>query len=696
MIHKNRMSEFFLELFSEEIPARLQKSFREKILDDFKTFFNKKSIKSKKSFSLSCPNRVVVVFEGLDKFIKIKSEEIRGPNVDSPPQALEGFIRSNNINKGDLFKKRTEKGEFYFYKTKLKSLKTHDLLKEFIPKILESYQWKKSMKWGEYDLSWGRPLKSILSIFDKNVINFDFHHLVSSNSTFIDKDLEEKKKTFYDFKTYEKFFEKQGIYVDQNKRLKIISRNFLKILKKKRLKISNNSKLTEEVVNLVDSPNVLLCNFDKKFLSIPKEILILTMESHQKYFPTFNEKNEITNEFLIVSNIKDHKGFVKIGNERVVEARLNDAEFFWDKDKSRNLVKKISELKSISFFKGLGNYFDKVQRMRKLGGMISDELLISKEKVELSASICKTDLTSEIVGEFPELQGIMCGYFSAYQGFDKDISLALSEQYLPIGLNSSVPKNPFSVSLSITDKLDTLVGFFGVNEKPTSSKDPFALRRIALGIIRTLIENKKNLKVNSLLIYSSNLYEDQNFNFNNKNLQKELNEFLKDRFRYYLKENEIRYDIIEAIISSFSLNEIYSSYDKARCLNKIINNQIGEDIISTFKRASNILENEMKNNRIDIDDSTDPGIFKTDFERNLYKKINEIKKYFSAVNNDEDYEKSLSILANARKEVFDFFDNVKVNEENETLRKNRLELINMLCKTFSNFINFQLLKASYE
>ena len=550
------------------------------------------------------------------------------------------------------------------------------------------------MKWGEYDLNWGRPLKSILSIFDKNVINFDFHHLVSSNSSFLDKDFEDKKKTFYDFKTYEKFFEKQGIYVDQNKRFKIINRNFLKILNKKRLKISNSSKLTEEVVNLVDSPNILLCNFDKKFLSIPKEILILTMESHQKYFPTFNEKNEITNEFLIVSNIKDHKGLVKIGNERVVEARLNDAEFFWDKDKSHNLVKKISELKSISFFKGLGNYFDKVQRMRKLGGMISDELLISKEKVELSASICKTDLTSGIVGEFPELQGIMGGYFSAYQGFDKDVSLALAEQYLPIGLNSSVPKNPFSISLSIIDKLDTLVGFFGVNEKPTSSKDPFALRRIALGIIRTLIENKKNLKLNSLLSYSINLYEDQNFNFNNKNLQKELNEFLKDRFRYYLKEKEIRYDIIEAIISSFSPNKIFPSYEKARCLNKIIDNQIGIDITSSFKRASNILEYEMKNNKIEIDNTTDPGIFKSDFEKNLFKKVNEIKKYYSNINDDENYEKSLSILAETKKEVFEFFDNVKVNEENETLRKNRLELINMLCKTFQNFTNFQLLKAN--
>ena len=690
------MSEFFLELFSEEIPSGLQKSLREKILDDFKNLFDKNLIKSKKSFSLSSPNRVVIVFEDLDKLISTKSEEIRGPKIEAPEQAIEGFVRSNKIERKNLYKKKTEKGEFYFYQTEAQSLKTYDFLIEFIPKILANYQWKKSMKWGEYDLNWGRPLKSILSIFDKKIVSFNFHHLVSSNSTFIDKDLEDKKKNFDNFKDYEKFFEKQGIFINQNKRLKIINSNFSKILNKKGLKINDNPKLIDEVINLVDSPNVLLCNFDKKFLSVPKEILTLTMETHQKYFPTFNDKNEITNQFLIVANRKDHKGLIKIGNERVVEARLSDAEFFWNKDKAQNLVKKISNLKSMNFFKGLGNYFDKVQRMRKLGGMISDELLISKEKVELSASICKTDLTSELVGEFPELQGLMGGYFSTYQGFDKDISLALTEQYLPIGLNSRVPKKPFSVALSITDKIDTIVGFFGINEKPTSSKDPLALRRIALGIIRILIENKKNLKINDLLIYSSSLFQDQGYRLENINLQKELNEFLKDRFKYYLKEKEIRYDISEAIISSFSLNKIFSSYEKARCLNKIINNQIGLDIISSFKRASNILDNEMKNNKIEIDNTTDPGIFKNDFEKNLFKKVNEIKKYYSTVNNDENYEKSLSILAGARKEVFEFFDNVKVNEENETLRKNRLELINMLCKTFQNFMNFQLLKASNE
>ena len=690
------MAEFFLELFSEEIPSELQKNLRENLLKEFQKFFSQKSIKSKKSLSLSTPNRLIIVFEGLEKQIKILSEEIKGPKTNAPEQALEGFMRSNKIDKKDLYKNKTEKGEFYFFKTKSKLLKTDDLLIEFVPKLLENYQWKRSMKWGEHDLNWGRPLKSILSVFDRRVMNFKFHHISSSDSTFIDNDFEEKKRIFKDFKTYEKFFKKQGIIIDQNKRKELIKKEFSRILIKKKLIIEDNPRLLEEVINLVDNPNVLICSFDKKFLAIPKEILTLTMQSHQKYFPTFDNKGEITNEFLIVTNKKDQKGLIKTGNERVIEARLSDAEFFWNKDKTQSLVKKVSELKSMSFFKGLGTYFDKVQRMRKLGGMISDELLISKEKVELSASICKTDLTSELVGEFPELQGIMGGYFSTHQGFDKDISLAITEQYLPIGLSSKTPKKPFSVALSVTDKIDTLVGFFGINEKPTSSKDPFALRRIALGIIRTIIENKKNLKLKDLLIYSSSLYQDQGHNFTNDNSQKELDSFLKDRFKYYMKEKQIRFDIIDATISSFSLNKLFSSFEKANKLNKIINNQVGLDIILSYKRASNILDSEIKKSEIEITNTTDPGIFKTDFENNLYKKINEIKKYYSNINNDENYEKSLSILAGAKKEIFEFFDNVKVNEENETLRKNRLELINLLCKTFQNFMNFQLLKTNNE
>ena len=690
------MAEFFLELFSEEIPANLQKNFREKLLEEFREYFINKSIKSKKSFSLSTPNRVIIVFEGLQKQIKVRSEEIKGPKTSAPAEAIEGFLRSNKIDKKQLIKRDTEKGEFYFFKTPSKTLNTSDLLKDLIPKLLGSYQWKKSMKWGEFNLNWARPLKSILSVFDEKIIDFKFYHLTSSNRTFIDKDYEEKTGVFKNFKSYERFLKIHGTIVDQTKRKQIIQKEFTKILNKKKLFILENLKLFDEVVDLVECPNVLLCDFDKKFLSIPKEILILTMQSHQKYFPTIDRNNQITNQFLLVANKKDQKGLIKLGNQRVVDARLSDAEFFWNKDKTQNLVKKVSELKKINFFKGLGTYFDKVQRMRKLGGMISDELLISKEKVELSASICKTDLTSDLVGEFPELQGIMGGYFSTQQGFDKDICLSITEQYLPIGLDSNVPKKPFSIALSMTDKIDNLVGFFGIDEKPTSSKDPFALRRVALGIIRIIIENKKDLKLNDLMNYSIGLYQEQNFTLGNEELKKDLNNFLKDRFRYYLKEKDIRFDIIEASISNFSTNKLFSSFEKARCVNKIINNQIGMDITSSYKRASNILQSEMENKEIEITNSTDPGIFKSDYEKNLFKKITDIKKYYSDINNNENYEESLSVLAGAKKEVFEFLDNVKVNEDNEDLRKNRLELINMLCKTFQNFMNFQLLKANNE
>ena len=396
----------------------------------------------------------------------------------------------------------------------------------------------------------------------------------------------------------------------------------------------------------------------------------------------------ITNEFLVVTNKHDKSGLIKLGNERVVEARLSDAEFFWQKDKSQNLVKRVSSLKSMNYFKGLGTYFDKVQRMRKLGGMLSDELLISKDKVELSASICKVDLVSELVGEFPELQGIMGGYFAEAQGFEKDVCKAISEQYLPAGLNSKVPKKPYSVALSLADKIDTLVGFFGINQKPTSSKDPFALRRLALGVIKTIVENKKYFKIRDLISYSTGLYLDQGFEFENKSLQNELISFLMDRLKFYMKEEKIRSDIILASTSSFNLDRSVVIFGKAKSLNKFVNKPNGIDLISSYKRASNILESELKDKNLELSNTTDPGIFKNDYEKNLFKKINELRKYFSSINKDENYKETLIVLASAKKVISDFFDNVKVNDEDKNIKKNRLELLQMLCRTFNNYINF--------
>ena len=682
------MSEFFLELFSEEIPANLQINSRLILLESFQKLFEEKKISFKKSSSFSTPNRLIFLFQGLSNETINKAEDIKGPNVSAPEKAIDGFLRSNQIDKNDLFKKKIEKGEFYFFKKSSKKINTISLLEEHTPLLLDKLLWKKSMRWGNYNLKWARPLKSILAVFDSKSLDFRFHHLKCSNTTFIDKDFEDKKKIFKDFKNYNQFFKQSGTIIDQNLRKEFIIKEFDKISKKKSFTIELNNKLLSEVTNIVDQPNILTCKFDEKFLNIPKEILIVTMQHHQKYFPTFDKKGNITNEFLVVANNKDLKGYIKLGNERVIEARLSDAQFFWEKNKSQNLVKQVSKLKNINYFKGLGSYFDKIQRMRKLGGMISDELLISKDKVELSASICKVDLISDLVGEFPELQGIMGGYFAAAQGFDDDIALAVNEHYLPVGLDSRTPKKPFSIALAMTDKVDTLVGFFGINQKPTSSKDPYALRRSALGIIKLIVDNNKAFKIKDLISYSISQHRDQGFELSNTDLQDELINFLTDRLKYYMKEKKIRPDITETSINSHGLNQINKIYKKAFTLNSLIDKEIGQDIIASYKRASNILDRELHNSAFELSNTTDPGIFKNNYEKNLLKKINELKKYFTNADKDENYRESLENLASAKKVIFEFFDNVKVNDEDKGIKKNRLELLQMLCKTFDNYINF--------
>ena len=687
------MSELFLELFSEEVPAKLQIKAREQLKEIFKKFFEENSVKLKNEPKVfSTPNRIAIKIENLPKDILYKASEKKGPSTLAPEKALDGFLKSNNLSKNKIYKKKTDKGEFYFYKIPKKKIKLSDLLKKNIENLILSVSWQKSMKWGENSLYWGRPLKSILAVLDGKKLQFNFKHLFSSNQTFVDKELEEKTKLFSNFNSYLSFFKNNGIIIDHEKRKNFIVSELEKISAKKNLKLNLDNKLLEEITNIVEKPKVLICEFDKKFLEIPKEILIITMQTHQKYIPTFDKKENITNSFFVISDIQDKKGFVRSGNERVVEARLSDAEFFWKKNKSQNLVKQVSKLKYINYFKGLGTYFDKIQRMRKLSALISDELLISKEKMEIASSICKVDLMSDLVGEFPELQGIMGGYFAEAQGFDKDVCLAVSEHYLPIGMDTKVPKKPYSMALSLSDKIDSLVGFFGLNLKPSSSKDPYALRRMAISLVRLIIENDKKIKIKDLINYSFALYKEQGFEFDIKQIQKDLGDFILDRIKNYLKEKQIRNDIIESASSSFTIDELLKIYKKSHVLNKSINKEFGQDAVAIYKRSSNILLSEQKNLE-KYNGSADPGLFKNDYEKNLYKKIHEIRKYFSSVGREENFEESLVILSNSKSQVNDFFDNVVVNDPDDAIKKNRLELLAMLCKSFDNYFNFSKIEA---
>jgi len=682
------MAELFIELFSEEIPAKLQIDARRRIKEMLEDKLKKKEINFKLSQSFSTPKRLVFFIDGLPEKIEEKGKIIKGPKIEAPEVALEGFIKSNNLSKSDVYKKKIEKGEFYFAKTKSKTIYILKELQSIIPEILKTYSWKKSMKWSSYDLNWARPLKSIISLFNNNVINFDFFHLRSANLTFVEGVRDEKTKKINNFKSYLNILKSQNIILDQEKRKSLIISKMNNICNARKLKSNFNEKLVDEVVNLVEKPNVILCKFDEIYLKVPQEILIVTMQQHQKYFPIFDKGNKLTNLFLLVANLPDKKGYIKTGNQRVIEARLSDAKFFWEKNKNQSLVKQVGKLKNLSFFNQLGTFYNRTQRLRKMAGLISEQLNLNKEKVEIASSICKADLVSDLVGEYPELQGVMGKYFAREQGFEEDVSVAISDHYLPTGINSDVPKKPISIAVSLIDKIDMLVGFFGINEKPTSSKDPFALRRNAIGLLRIIIENKLSIQLKDLINYSIAIYAEQNVKFVNNFATKEILFFLRERFKNLLRDKKIRNDIIEAVDNSYSGHDFLILYKKCLIINKNISKDICKNIIGTYKRVSNIIEQELKNKKGEVLGNPESFLFKKDEEKNLYEKINEIRQYFSTTKKNESYDETLKVLSEAKQTTDIFFENVIVNDENSDIKKNRLELLQMFCKTYNNFIDF--------
>ena len=688
------MAEIFIELFSEEIPSRLQINARQKIKQIIEQKLQKKEIKFSLSKSFSTPQRLVFVIDGIPEKIEEKKKVLKGPKVGAPQVAIDGFIKSNNLNRSDIYEKNIEKGKFYFAATKPKVINVLEELQSIIPESLRDYSWAKSMKWSDYNLTWGRPLKSIIALFNSKVINFNFFHLQSNNLITIDEINKNRKKKVNNFKSYLSLLESQNIVLDQEKRKTIIVRKMNSICSSRNLKNNFNDELIEEVVNLVEKPNVIVGKFDEIYLKIPQEILIITMQQHQKYFPLFDNNNKLTNLFLLIANLPDTKGYIKTGNQRVVEARLSDAKFFWNKNKTQNLVKQVSKLKNLSFFNQLGTFYDRTQRLKKLASIISDQLNLSKEKIEITASICKADLVSDLVGEYPELQGTMGKYFAMEQGFEEDICSAISDHYLPIGVSSEVPKKPIGISVSLIDKIDMLVGFFGINEKPTSSKDPFALRRAAIGLLRIITDNKLSIRLKDLINYSIVTYEEQNVKFSNNSIVKDILIFLRERFKNLLKEKKIRNDIIEAVEVSHVSNDFLVLYKKCLIINKNISKDICKDIIGTYKRASNIINQELKNKKESILGQPESFLFKQDEEKHLYNKINEIRQYFSNTKKQESYDETLKILAEAKPATDNFFDNVIVNDENSDIKKNRLELLQMFCKTYNNFIDFSKVEGA--
>ncbi len=684
------MSELLIELFSEEMPPNLQINARNQMRKLFSEELSLLNLKHKDFEIYSTPTRLTIFISGLPIKIKVLPSEIKGPKLGVPQNIIENFARSKNVKVDDLYEKKLDKGTFYFTKLKGKEINTEDELVKIVPKSLSKISWKKSMKWSDHDLNWGRPLRSIMSIFDKKHLKFKYAHLESVNFTLIEEDTDIKQKKIKDFDEYLKLLKQNEITLDHNKRAKFISEKIQSICKSRSYQESIDESLLLEVSNLVDKPRIILAKFDKIYLKLPKEVIKSTLQFHQRYFTLIDHKEKMSNEFVIVTNKQDSRNFIKLGNERVVEARLSDASFFWEKDKSLNLVKQINKLKQVTFYENLGSIYEKTQRLRKMAYFISDQLNLNKEKVEIAASVSKSDLVSGLVGEFPELQGVMGKYFALIQGFEEDVSRAISEHYLPTSISSPVPKKPISCALSIIDKLDTLVGFYLINEKPTSSKDPFALRRAAIGLLRTVIENNLTVKLRDLIDYSIKIYLDQGVKQLNKEISKDLLIFFKERMKNILKEKRIRTDIIEASISSHLSDNFLELYKKTLIMNKFISKDLGKNAVSTYKRASNILDQE----KLTSKHGPDAVLFQHEEEKELFERINTIRKAFTLKGEKKNYEDHLKLLSDTKLSTDKFFDNVKVNDENQDLKNNRLGLLQILCSTFNSFVDFSKLEGT--
>ena len=689
------MSEFLLELYSEEIPHGLQIDCRTNLEACFQKKLEDHNIKYKHINVFSTPTRLCIYIEGLPTNLLLEAKEIKGPKVGSPEQALEGFLKSNKLDKKDIFEKEIDKGKFYFAKTKQQKIDLQTLFATQVPEILKTLNWKKSMRWSNHSLSWGRPLKSILCLFDKHPVVFDFHHLKSSNKVHVGGPYDEKSFIVKNIVQYFSTLKDKKIILDQEVRKKMVLEGLKSVFKKSKCEDNPNAKLVEEVTNLVDYPTALKGQFSKEFLELPEELLHLTMMQHQRYFPMKSlETNKITNSFVTISNNTDEKKLIIAGNESVLQARLSDAKFFWDKNKRQNLVKNVSKLNGITFYKDLGSLYDKTQRVRQLASLIADIIGANKGDTEIAGSICKADLVSDLVGEYPELQGVIGKYFALSQGFSPEIANAISDHYLPVGPTDRVPKDKISICVALADKLDTLIGFFGINLKPTSSKDPFALRRAVLGMIRIILDNKISISLKEIINNAKNLYLSNNVEIINDRLADDLIDFFNDRFKNLLKDKEKRLDVVDSVLSNNRSDDFYNLYLKITTIAKCIKQPDGINSIAVYKRAKNILEQNDQIVKDNIFGNPDPVLFNTEIEENLLANIQEVREYFTTPSRLRDSQKSIKMLSDVKVLTDRFFEEVKVNDDNEEVKKNRLELLFLMCKTFDNFTDFSKLEGA--
>ncbi|MGE0650438.1 MAG: glycine--tRNA ligase subunit beta [Alphaproteobacteria bacterium] len=708
------MAELLLEILSEEIPARMQT----RASDDLRRLVTEGLKGAGLDFSaaraFATPRRLVLVVDGIPERQPDVKDERKGPAVGAPDKAIEGFLGSVGLTL-DQCEKRDIKGkEFWFAVIEKTGRATKDVLVEILPDALAKLPWPKSMRWGAIDSRWVRPIHSILALFAGDVVNFTFAGVGSGNTTAGHRFLAPRAFAVTDVADYKAKLHAAHVILDPEERREMLLDDADRLAEAEGLRLRNDPALFEEVAGLVEWPVALMGRIDDAFMDVPAEVLTESMRAHQKYFALETRDHKLAPRFIAIANMPTDDGGAAVvaGNERVLRARLSDARFFWDLDRKAKLESRVAKLAEITFHAKLGTVAEKVDRMESLAAELCEFIPGSdRNAATRAAHLAKADLTTGMVGEFPELQGIMGRYYALNDGEDADVAEAIAQHYAPRGPNDSCPTAPTAIAVALADKIDSLAGFFAVGEKPTGSRDPYALRRAALGVIRIVTENGLRLPLGRIFRISFQLLRSRGIGdeYVDKMMKErfgsvgkvpqslynmpDLLEFIADRLKVQMREKGVRHDLIDAVFALEAEDDLVRLLTRVDALTALLGTDDGANLLTAYRRAANIVAIEEKKDKTAYDGAVDEKLLTEPQEKSLNEVLALEEKALEKTLSAEKYGDAMAALAHLRAPVDAFFDHVTVNCDDKKLRANRLRLLSRIRAALNRVADFSKIEG---
>ncbi len=675
------MPDLLLELFSEEIPARMQAQAAKDLERLVVGALSDRALLFEGAKTFAGPRRLTLALIGLPVHQPDVSEEKKGPRINAPAKAIDGFLRSAGVTLDQCEKRDDGKGECYVAVIHRKGRATADVLAEVLPDCFAKLPWPKSMRWPQSSnapVRWVRPLHSILCTFDGEVVPLTFAGVTSGNRTRGHRFLSKGELEVRRFDDYVKKLREAHVVLDAEERREIILHDVKNRAFALGLELIEDQGLLDEVAGLAEWPVVLIGTIENQFMDLPAEILQTSMRTHQKYFSLRNLKTgKFANKFALVSNMvtRDGGALIVAGNERVLRARLSDAKFFWDQDRKRTLESRVNDLKNVVFHAKLGSQYERVERIEALAGEIAGKIGADAKKARRAARLCKADLTTGVVGEFPELQGVMGAYYAENDREDGDVARAVVEHYGPLGRDST-SENPVTNSVALADKWDTISRFFKIGEKPTGSGDPYAIRRAALGTIKIILDRKYRLHLGALPDFSG-----------------DVSSFFAERLKVALREQGVRHDLIDAVFSLGGEDDLVRLVTRVTALQQFLKSEDGANLLAGYRRAANILRIEEKKDGSSYDGKPDPEAFKLSEEKALFVELATASELIHAELERERFTEAMGVMARLRRPVDAFFEKVTVNDKDAAMRKNRLLLLAHLRSTLHTVADFSKIEG---